>query len=97
MYYAVYENENVKRKNKEWIVCKGKKEVFDFFNSKYKNMDTSHGDIVKLNNDLDRWEIAQLTADTRKKLEQEFGKDNLHGKGEYFPEIVSQVSKNKNL
>lgn len=41
----------------------------------------------------ENWSVAKLTAPTRKKLEEHFGRSapELEGKGQYLPDIVSRL------
>ncbi|MDZ7795210.1 MAG: hypothetical protein U5P10_16430 [Spirochaetia bacterium] len=92
MYYVAYEEKNTKQKR--WKVCGNKKEVFDYFKKIMPKQVPDSNELSDLNEAIgDRWTIAKLTSDTRKKLENHFGKKGteLEGSKEYLPEIVASL------
>ena len=92
MYYVAYEEKNTKQKR--WKVFGNKQEVFDYFKKIMPKQVPDSNELKELDEAIgDKWSIAKLTADTRKKLEEYYGKKGteLEGKGEYLPELVERI------
>ena len=92
MYYVAYEEKNTKQKR--WKVFGNKQEVFEYFKKIMPKQGPDSNELSDLNEEVgNKWSIAKLTAGTRKKLENYYGKKGteLEGKGEYLPELVERI------
>ena len=92
MYYVAYEEKNTKQKR--WKVFGNKQEVFEYFKKIMPKQVPDSNELKELDEAIgDKWSIAKLTADTRKKFEDYYGKKGteLEGKGEYLPELIGKL------
>ena len=93
MYYVAYEEKHTKQKR--WKVFGNKQEVFNYFKKIAPKRIPESNELVDLEESLgDNWSIAKLTPETRKKLEKHYEKkaNELEGKKDYLPELVSRLS-----
>lgn len=92
MYYVAYEEEHTKRRR--WKVFGNKQEVFDYFQKIAPKRIPDSNELLELEESLgENWSIAKLTPETRKKLEEHFGKkaSELEGSKEYLPDLVKKL------